>query len=185
MVLPMNTGAEAVETAMKLSRKWAYLKKGVPENEAIILCPQNNFHGRTIGVISMSTDPSCRNGFGPFLPRVGSSPFADVSIRYGNTQDLKGALEKYGPNVAAFLVEPIQGEAGIVFPPEDYLKNVQDLCRQHNVLFLADEVQTGLARTGKLLASSHTKGVRPDIVILGKALSGGALVYYLLIYSFM
>ncbi|KAF9035728.1 ornithine aminotransferase [Hymenopellis radicata] len=175
MVLPMNTGAEAVETALKLSRKWAYMVKGVPENSAIILSVEGNFHGRTLGVVSLSTDPDCRAGFGPYLAGVGPT-FVDgketKTIRYGVAEDVERALALYGEKVAAFLVEPIQGEAGIVVPPEGYLARVAELCKAHNVLFICDEIQTGLCRTGKMLASEWD-GVRPDIVLLGKALSGG------------
>ncbi|CAK5271232.1 unnamed protein product [Mycena citricolor] len=175
MVLPMNTGAEAVETAIKLARKWAYMKKGVPEGKAVVLSVEGNFHGRTVGVISMSTDPESRTGFGPYLEGVGPT-FMDGeelrTIRYNHLADLERALELNGGNVAAFLVEPIQGEAGIVVPDAGYLKNVQALCRKHNVLFICDEIQTGLCRTGKMLACDY-EDVRPDIILLGKALSGG------------
>ncbi|TFK48203.1 ornithine aminotransferase [Heliocybe sulcata] len=175
MVLPMNTGAEAVETGIKLARKWAYQKKGVPEGKAIILSVAGNFHGRTIGVISMSTDPESRGGFGPYLEGVGPS-YLDgkelKTIEYGNIAGLERALELYGKNVAAFLVEPIQGEAGIVVPPEGYLRRVRELCTKHNVLLICDEIQTGLCRTGKMLCCEHD-GIRPDVVLLGKALSGG------------
>ncbi|CAL1698195.1 unnamed protein product [Somion occarium] len=175
MVLPMNTGAEAVETSVKLARKWAYQKKGVPEGKAIVFSAEGNFHGRTIGVISMSTDPESRTGFGPYLPLVG--PIFDDNgksrtIRYGDISDIERALELYGKNVAAFLVEPIQGEAGIVVPPEGYLKKVRELCTKHNVLLILDEIQTGLCRTGKMMCYEHDN-IRPDIVCLGKALSGG------------
>ncbi|PWZ00089.1 putative CAR2-ornithine aminotransferase [Testicularia cyperi] len=171
MVLPMNTGAEAVETALKLARKWGYMKKGIPEDKARLLSVTGNFHGRTLGVISMSTDPDSRTGFGPFLDRVGPG-VDDMQIRYDNADDLERVLDKYGHEVAAFLVEPIQGEAGIVVPSDGYLKRVEELCKKHNVLFICDEIQTGLGRTGKMLAHQHD-GVRPDIVTLGKALSGG------------
>ncbi|RDB17736.1 Ornithine aminotransferase car2 [Hypsizygus marmoreus] len=175
MVLPMNTGAEAVETGVKLARKWAYMKKGVPDGKAIVFSVQGNFHGRTLGVISMSTDPESRNGFGPFLEGVGPT-YVDGGevkmIRYNVYEDLERALELYGKNVAAFLVEPIQGEAGIVVPDDGYLAKVHALCKKHNVLLICDEIQTGLCRTGRMLASQHD-GVRPDIVLLGKALSGG------------
>ncbi|KAJ7713767.1 ornithine-oxo-acid aminotransferase [Mycena olivaceomarginata] len=178
MVLPMNTGAEAVESALKLARKWAYLRKGVPEGEAIVLSVADNFHGRTLGVISMSTDPSARVGFGPYLPNVGPT-FVDPEaegdsrvIRFGEISDLERALELHGPRVAAFLVEPVQGEAGIIVPPPTYLPAVAALCKKHNVLLICDEIQTGLGRTGKMLAIDHA-GIRPDIVVLGKALSGG------------
>ncbi|KAJ7844080.1 ornithine-oxo-acid aminotransferase [Mycena olivaceomarginata] len=167
MVLPMNTGAEAVESALKLARKWAYLR-----------AVADNFHGRTLGVISMSTDPSARVGFGPYLPGVGPTfvdPEADGGsriIRFGEIRDLERALELHGPRVAAFLVEPVQGEAGIIVPPPTYLPAVAALCKKHNVLLICDEIQTGLGRTGKMLAIDHA-GIRPDIVLLGKALSGG------------
>jgi len=162
-VLPMNTGAEADETAIKLTRKWAYLKKGIPENQAKIVVCDNNFHGRTITIISMSTDPDAYSGFGPYTPGF-------VKIPYNDIPALEKALED--PNVAGFLVEPIQGEAGVYVPDDGYLKKAYDLCKSKNVLFIADEVQTGIARTGKLLACDH-EGVRPDVLILGKALSGG------------
>ncbi|KAH7882065.1 pyridoxal phosphate-dependent transferase [Phlebopus sp. FC_14] len=174
-VLPMNTGAEAVETSVKLSRKWAYMKKGVPEGKAIVLSVQGNFHGRTLGVISMSTDPESRGGFGPYLEGVGPT-FEDKGtahmIRYGEISDLERALDLHGKYVAAFLVEPIQGEAGIVVPPVGYLAKVRELCTKHNVLLICDEIQTGLCRTGKMLCCEHDN-IRPDIVLLGKALSGG------------
>lgn len=173
MVLPMNTGAEAVETAMKLARKWGYLRKGIPDNEAIILAPSGNFHGRTLGVISLSTDPESRNDFGPFVPRVGAiCPGTDAVLRYNNVDDLAATLDQHGEKVAALLIEPIQGEAGIVVPDEGYLRNCADLCKKHNVLLIADEIQTGLGRTGRLLAVDH-EGIRPNMVILGKSLSGG------------
>jgi ornithine--oxo-acid transaminase len=164
-LLPMNTGAEAVETALKLCRKWAYEKKGIPEDEAKIIVCEDNFHGRTITIISMSTDPSSFKGFGPYTPGF-------IVIPYNDTKALEKALED--PKVAGFLVEPIQGEAGVFVPDSGYLKTAWDLCKKKNVLFIADEVQTGLARTGKMLACDH-EGVRPDILILGKALSGGVL----------
>jgi len=175
MVLPMNTGAEAVETAIKLSRKWAYEKKGVPEGKAVVLSVEGNFHGRTIGIISMSTDPESRTGFGPYLQGVGPV-FNDKGtarvIRYGEISDLERALELYGKNVAAFLIEPIQGEAGIVVPPEGYLQQVRELCTRHRVLLICDEIQTGLCRTGKMMCYEYDS-IRPDVVLLGKALSGG------------
>ena len=166
-VLPMNTGAEADETALKLARRWGYKVKGIPENEAIIICCEGNFHGRTITIISMSSDPGSYGQFGPFTPGF-------IQIPYNDTKALEEVLEKHGKNVAAFLLEPIQGEAGVFVPDDGYLKKSYDLCKKHNVLFIADEVQTGIARTGKLLAIEH-EGVRPDIVILGKALSGGVI----------
>ena len=162
-VLPMNSGAEGDETAIKLCRKWGYEKKGIPENEAKIIVCEGNFHGRTITIISMSTDPDSYKGFGPYTPGF-------VTIPYNDTDALAKALED--PNVAGFLVEPIQGEAGVYVPDDGFLSNAYDLCKEKNVLFIADEVQTGLARTGKMLACDH-EGVRPDILILGKALSGG------------
>jgi ornithine--oxo-acid transaminase len=162
-VLPMNSGAEGDETAIKLCRKWAYEKKGVPENEAKIVVCEGNFHGRTITIISMSTDPDSYKGFGPYTPGF-------VTIPYNDTEAL--AKELKDPNVAGFLVEPIQGEAGVYVPDEGFLSKAYELCKENNVLFIADEVQTGLARTGKLLACDHEE-VRPDILILGKALSGG------------
>ncbi|MCB8994922.1 MAG: ornithine--oxo-acid transaminase [Bacteroidales bacterium] len=162
-VLPMNSGAEGDETALKICRKWAYEKKGIAENQAKIIVCENNFHGRTITIVSMSTDPDSYAGFGPFTPGF-------VKIPYNDIPALKKALED--PNVAGFLVEPIQGEAGVYVPDDGYLKTAYDLCKAKNVLFIADEVQTGIGRTGKLLACDH-EGVRPDILILGKALSGG------------
>ncbi|KAI0290055.1 ornithine-oxo-acid aminotransferase [Russula brevipes] len=175
MVLPMNTGAEAVETGIKLARKWAYEEKKVPEGRAIVLSAAGNFHGRTIGVISMSTDPESRGGFGPYLEGVGPTyrdGDAVHTIRYGEIEDIRRALELHGKHVAAFLVEPIQGEAGIVLPPAGYFRQVRELCSQHNVLLICDEIQTGLCRTGKLLCVEH-EGIRPDVLLLGKALSGG------------
>ncbi|MFC2128678.1 ornithine--oxo-acid transaminase, partial [Bacteroidota bacterium] len=162
-VLPMNTGAEADETAIKMCRKWAYTIKGIPENEAKIIVCDGNFHGRTITIISMSTDPDSYEGFGPFTPGF-------IKIPYNNTEALAKELED--PNVAGFLVEPIQGEAGVFVPDDGYLKTAYKMCKEKRVLFIADEVQTGIARTGKLLACDH-ENVRPDILILGKALSGG------------
>jgi ornithine--oxo-acid transaminase len=162
-ILPMNTGAEGDETALKLCRKWAYEKKGIPENQAKIIVCEGNFHGRTITIISMSTDPDSYKGFGPYTPGFEVVPYNDINA-------LKKAFED--PNVAGFLVEPIQGEAGVYVPEDGYLKAAAELCKEKNILFIADEVQTGLARTGKMLACDH-EGVRPDILILGKALSGG------------
>ncbi len=162
-ILPMNTGAEGDETAIKLCRKWAYQKKGVPENQAKIIVCENNFHGRTITIVSMSTDPDARKDYGPFTPGF-------ITIPYNDLTALEKALED--PNVAGFLVEPIQGEAGVFVPDEGYLRKAYDMCKAKNVLFIADEVQTGIARTGKLLACDH-EDVKPDILILGKALSGG------------
>ena len=164
-VLPMNTGVEGGETAIKLARRWGYAVKGIPENQAKILFAEGNFWGRTLAAISSSTDPSSYKGFGPYMPGFGIVPYNDL-------QALETALAD--SNVAAFMVEPIQGEAGVVIPNEGYLKGVRDLCTKYNVLFIADEIQTGLARTGKMLACNH-ENVRPDILILGKALSGGTL----------
>ncbi len=163
-VLPMNSGAEGDETALKLCRKWAYEVKGIPADQAKIIVCEGNFHGRTITIVSMSTDPDSRDGFGPFTPGF-------VTIPYNDIPALEEALKD--PNVAGFLVEPIQGEAGVFVPDEGYLKKASELCKAKNVLFIADEVQTGIARTGKLIACEH-ENVRPDILILGKALSGGA-----------
>ncbi|MBN2212896.1 MAG: ornithine--oxo-acid transaminase [Bacteroidales bacterium] len=162
-VLPMNTGAEGDETALKLCRKWAYKKKGIPENKAKIIVCEGNFHGRTITVISMSTDPDSYADYGPYTPGF-------VKIPYNDIEALKKEITD--PHVAGFIVEPIQGEAGVFVPDDGYLKAAFDLCRDNNVLFIADEVQTGLGRTGRLLACDY-EGVRPDILILGKALSGG------------
>jgi len=164
-VLPMNTGVEGGETAIKLARRWGYAVKGIPENQAKVIFAQGNFWGRTLAAISSSTDPSSYNGFGPFMPGFGLVPYNDLAA-------LETALQD--PNVAAYMVEPIQGEAGVVIPTDGYLKGVRDLCTKYNVLFIADEIQTGLARTGTLLACDH-EHVRPDILILGKALSGGTI----------
>ncbi|MDP4292098.1 MAG: ornithine--oxo-acid transaminase, partial [Bacteroidota bacterium] len=164
-VLPMNSGAEADETALKLCRKWAYTKKGIPENHARIIVCDGNFHGRTITIISMSTDPDAYLGYGPYTPGF-------IKIPYNDLDALSEALAD--PNVAGFLVEPIQGEAGVYVPDDGYLSKAYQLCKEKNVLFIADEVQTGIARTGRLLACDH-EGVHPDILILGKALSGGVM----------
>jgi len=164
-VLPMNTGVEGDETAFKLARKWAYEVKGIPENKAKVIFCEGNFHGRTMMAVSASNDPDCKDGYGPYLPGIQLIPFNNIPA-------LEKALED--PNVAAFLVEPIQGEAGVMVPDEGYLKKAYDLCKSKNVLFIADEVQTGLCRTGKLLACDH-ENVRPDVLILGKALSGGVI----------
>lgn len=162
-VLPMNTGAEGDETAIKLCRKWGYMKKGIPQNQAKIITCEGNFHGRTTTIVSFSTDPEAKRDFGPYTPGFITIPYNDLD-----------ALEKMAsdPTVAGFLVEPIQGEAGVYVPDEGYLKKAYDICKKHNVLFIADEVQTGIARTGKRLAVDH-EGVKADILILGKALSGG------------
>ncbi len=175
MVLPMNTGAEAVETAIKIARKWGYEKKGVSENDAVILVAQNNFHGRTSTIISFSSDENARKNFGPYTPGF-------VKIAYDNLGELKEALKD--KNVVAYLVEPIQGEAGVYTPADDYMRQVAKVCKENNVLFIADEIQTGIARTGSLLAvcghcncEGHCEKqetyVRPDMLILGKAISGG------------
>lgn len=176
MVLPVNTGAEAVETALKLARKWAYRVKGVEPDKAIVLSVTENFHGRTLGMISMSTDPDATSEFGPFLQAVGPAcpvKSSERTIRYNNVDDLDKALQAHGKDVAAFLVEPIQGEAGILIPDDDYLERCQALCQKHNVLLICDEIQCGLGRTGKMLCFQHDPRVKPDIVTLGKALSGG------------
>ena len=162
-VLPMNTGAEAVETAIKIARKWGYEVKGIASDEAKIVVCGNNFHGRTITIISASNDPDATNNFGPFTPGI-------ISIPYNDIKALEKELSDF--NIAAFLVEPIQGEAGVVVPEEGYLTKAKALCKENNVLFIADEVQTGIARTGKLIACDH-ENVKPDILILGKAISGG------------
>ncbi|KAL9032644.1 MAG: hypothetical protein Q9214_007878, partial [Letrouitia sp. 1 TL-2023] len=173
MVLPMNTGAEAVETAVKIARKWGYKVKGIPPNEAIVMSVNENFHGRTFAAISMSTDPESRDNYGPYLPNIGSScPKTRQPLPYNDTNALRSALQVHGSKTAAFLVEPIQGEAGIVVPDHDYLREVHALCRQHNVLLICDEIQTGIARTGKLLCHEWS-GIKPDLVLLGKAISGG------------
>ena len=162
-ILPMNTGVEGDETAIKLCRKWGYKRKGIPENKAKIIVCEDNFHGRTITVVSMSSDPDARKDYGPYTPGFVTIPFNDLDALEKELQD---------PDVAGFLVEPIQGEAGVNVPDDGYIKKAAELCKQNNVLFIADEVQTGIARTGKLLACDH-EGVRPDILILGKAISGG------------
>lgn len=164
-VLPMNSGAEAVETAIKLARKWAYEVKGVHGNNAKIIVCENNFHGRTTTIVSFSNDPDAHNNYGPFTPGF-------VKIPYNDLKELETVLEKDAENIAAFLVEPIQGEAGVYVPDDGFLKKASELCKKYNVLFIADEVQTGIARTGRLIACHH-EDVQPDILILGKALSGG------------
>ena len=166
-VLPMNSGAEAVETALKLARRWGYIKKNIPENQALIVGCEGNFHGRTISIVSLSSDPDSYSQYGPFTPGLVKIPYNDVNA-------LAQVFEKQGKNIAAFLVEPIQGEAGVFVPDDGYLKACFDLCKKYNVLFVADEVQTGIARTGKMLCCDH-EGIRPDMVILGKAISGGVL----------
>ena len=162
MSLPMNSGAEAVETAVKLARKWAYRVKGVPRHQAEIITASGNFHGRTVSIVSFSTEPSYREDFGPFTPGF-------VTVPYGDAAAVAKAIT---PNTAAVMLEPIQGEGGVIIPPAGYIKQVAEICKKNNVLFMADEIQTGLGRTGKLFACEH-EGVRPDVMIIGKALSGG------------
>jgi ornithine--oxo-acid transaminase len=162
MSLPMNSGAEAVETALKLARKWAYQVKGVPRHQAEIITAAGNFHGRTISIVSFSSEPSYREDFGPFTPGF-------VSVPYGDADAVESAIT---PNTAAVLLEPIQGEGGVIIPPAGYLKKVAEICKKNNVLLLADEIQTGLGRTGKLFGAEH-EDVRPDVTIIGKALAGG------------
>lgn len=164
-VLPMNSGAEAVETAVKIARKWAYEKKGITPNQAKIVVCENNFHGRTTTIVSFSNDPDAFQNYGPFTPGFIKIPYDDIDA-------LEKVLSEQGDSIAAFLVEPIQGEAGVYVPKDGYLKAVSELCKKHRVLFIADEVQTGIARTGKLIACHHEE-VQPDILVLGKALSGG------------
>jgi len=161
-VLPMNSGAEAVESAVKVARKWGYEVKGVPDGQAEIIVAADNFHGRTVAIVGFSTDPQSRGGFGPFAPGFKVAP-------YGDADALEAAI---GPNTVAFLVEPIQGEAGVIIPPAGYLKRARELCTQHNVILILDEIQTGLGRTGKLLAEEH-EGIEADLTLIGKALSGG------------
>src|SRR4051812_10636446 len=161
-VLPMNSGAEAVETAIKVARKWGYEVKGVPAGQAEIIVASENFHGRTVAIVGFSTDPQSRGGFGPFAPGFKVVPFGDAEA-------LEAAIT---PNPVAFLVEPIQGEAGVIIPPAGYLKRARELCTRHNVILILDEIQTGLGRTGKLLAEEH-EGIEADLTLIGKALSGG------------
>src|SRR5580704_7542885 len=161
-ILPMNSGAEAVESAIKAVRKWGYEVKGVPEGQAEIIVCADNFHGRTLGIVSFSTDPDARGGFGPFAPGFKIVPFGDADA-------LAAAIT---PNTVAFLVEPIQGEAGVLLPPDGFLRQISEICRRHRVLLMLDEIQSGLGRTGKLFAYEH-ESVVPDVVIVGKALSGG------------
>ncbi|TVY56337.1 Ornithine aminotransferase, partial [Lachnellula suecica] len=190
MVLPMNTGAEAVETAIKIARKWAYKVKGVEQGKALVFSVTENFHGRTVYIlhsmknsisntksqmtaISMSTDPDSRDNYGPYVPGVGAiCPSNNAPIRFNNVPDLEAALEAHGKDTAAFIVEPIQGEAGVVVPDDDYLTKVQALCKKHNVLLICDEIQTGIGRTGRMLCSQWAN-IKPDMVTLGKAISGG------------
>jgi ornithine--oxo-acid transaminase len=164
-ILPMNSGAEGIETAIKAARKWGYEVKGIPDDEAQIVACEGNFHGRTTTIISFSSQPQYRAGFGPLTPGF-------LTVPYGDADALEAVLEAQGEKVAAFLVEPIQGEGGIIIPPDGFLARAEALCRQHNVLLMADEIQTGLGRTGKLFASDYEK-VKPDVIIIGKALSGG------------
>ncbi|MBO4434395.1 MAG: ornithine--oxo-acid transaminase [Bacteroidales bacterium] len=166
-LLPMNSGAEAVETALKLARRWGYKVKGIPENEALIVVCNGNFHGRTITIVTMSSDPDSYSQYGPFTPGF-------IQIPYNDTAALEKVLDEKGDKVCAMLVEPIQGEAGVYVPSDGYIKKCYDLCHKHNVLFVADEVQTGIGRTGKMFACDH-EGVRPDMITIGKALSGGTL----------
>jgi ornithine--oxo-acid transaminase len=162
MALPMNSGAEAVETAVKAARKWGYTKKGIPDGQAEIIVCEGNFHGRTISVVSFSTEEQYKAGFGPFTPGFRVIPFGDAKA-------LRAAIT---PNSCGFLLEPIQGEAGIIIPPDGFLREAAEICREHRVLFMADEIQSGLGRTGKMFACMH-EGVRPDVLIVGKALAGG------------
>jgi ornithine--oxo-acid transaminase len=164
LTLPMNTGAEAVETALKTARRWGSFVKGVPDGKQEIIVCENNFHGRTITIVTMSTDSSARDGFAPFTPGF-------IKVKYGDSDELESAITK---NTVAFIMEPIQGEAGVVVPPEGYLKKVREICSRNNILFVADEVQTGFARTGKMFACMH-EDVEPDIYVLGKALGGGVM----------
>ena len=164
MVLPMNTGAEAVETALKTARRWGNFVKGVEDGKQEIICCKDNFHGRTISIISMSNDPDARKGFGPFTPGF-------KAVGYGNLEELEAAIT---PNTVAFIMEPIQGEAGVITPPAGFMKKAFELCKKNNVLFISDEVQTGFARTGNMFASEY-EGVEPDIYVLGKALGGGII----------
>ncbi|MDO4770297.1 ornithine--oxo-acid transaminase [Porphyromonas sp.] len=166
-MLPMNSGAEAVETGLKLARRWGYRVKGIPADKAIIVVCEGNFHGRTISIVSMSTDPDSFSDYGPHTPGF-------IKVPYNDLKALEKVMNEYGDKIAGVLAEPIQGEAGVVVPHDGYLKGLVELCRKHNALFIADEIQTGIARTGKMLACDH-EGVRPDIVLLGKAISGGVL----------
>ncbi|KAG6163606.1 hypothetical protein E4U11_001787 [Claviceps purpurea] len=173
MVLPMNTGVEATETAVKIARKWAYKVKGVEKDKALVFCVTNNFHGRSMTAITLSTDPESKENYGPYVPNIGATcPATGKAIRFNNVADIEEAFEAHGKNTAAFLVEPIQGEAGVIVPDEDYLAKVHALCKKHNVLLICDEIQTGIGRTGRMLASDWS-GIKPDMVTLGKAISGG------------
>ncbi|TDZ37030.1 Ornithine aminotransferase [Colletotrichum spinosum] len=173
MVLPMNTGAEAVETAIKIARKWAYKVKGVEQGKALVFSVNDNFHGRTMTAISLSVDPESRDNYGPYVPNIGAvNPSTGKPIRYNNVADIEEVFEAHGRDTAAIIIEPIQGEAGVVVPDDDYLKQVSELCKKHNVLFICDEIQTGIGRTGRMLCSQWA-GIKPDMVTLGKAISGG------------
>ncbi|KAH8673990.1 ornithine aminotransferase [Xylariales sp. PMI_506] len=173
MVLPMNTGAEAVETAVKIARKWAYKVKGVPQDKAWVFGVEENFHGRTMTAITLSTDPESKDNYGPYVPNIGAvNPSTGNPIRYNNVSDIQAVLESHGKETAAFIIEPIQGEAGVVVPDSDYLAKVQELCKKHNVLLICDEIQTGIGRTGRMLCSEWA-GIKPDMITLGKAISGG------------
>ncbi|TKA27735.1 Ornithine aminotransferase [Salinomyces thailandicus] len=173
MVLPMNTGAEAVETGVKIARKWGYKVKKIPQDKALVFSVQENFHGRTFAAITMSTDPESRDNYGPYLPGVGSvCPSTKKVLPYNDIKATEEAFNAHGKELAGFLVEPIQGEAGIVVPDDAYLQRVRELCDEHNVLMICDEIQTGIARTGRLLCHEWA-GIKPDLVFLGKAISGG------------
>ncbi|RKF77755.1 Ornithine aminotransferase [Golovinomyces cichoracearum] len=173
MVLPMNTGAEAVETAIKIARKWAYKVKKIPQNRALIFSATGNFHGRTMTAVSLSADPESRDNYGPYIPGIGACcPSTKKCIQFNNVTDLESSLEAHGKVTAAFIVEPIQGEAGVIVPSDNYLVEVYDLCKKYNVLLICDEIQTGIGRTGRNLCHEWA-GIKPDMVILGKAISGG------------
>ncbi|TQS39084.1 hypothetical protein Golomagni_00396 [Golovinomyces magnicellulatus] len=173
MVLPMNTGAEAVETAIKIARKWAYKVKKIPQNKALIFSATGNFHGRTMTAVSLSVDPESRDNYGPYIPGVGACcPATKKSIRFNSAIDLESSFEAHAKVTAAFIVEPIQGEAGVIVPSDNYLVEVYDLCKKYNVLLICDEIQTGIGRTGRNLCSEWA-GIKPDMIILGKAISGG------------
>ena len=173
MVLPMNTGAEAVETAIKIARKWAYKVKGIPAHKALVFSAAGNFHGRTITAVSLSVDSESRENYGPYLPGVGAScPVTHNTIHFDSVSDLEAALAAHGHETAAFIVEPIQGEAGVVIPADDYLARVYQVCKEHNVLLICDEIQTGMGRTGRVLCSEWA-GIKADMIVLGKAISGG------------
>ncbi len=173
MVLPMNTGAEAVETAIKIARKWAYKSKGVEQDKALVFGMNDNFHGRTMAAITLSVDPESRDNYGPYVPGIGAiNPSTNQPIRYNCVEDIEKLLNEFGKDTAALIIEPIQGEAGVVVPGDSYLRDVQALCKKHNVLLICDEIQTGIGRTGKMLCSEWS-GIKPDMVTLGKAISGG------------